>query len=194
MPDDRPYQQAGWEEIAGDDEPVHCEQCNYEFQPFEEKCRRCGWKPGDPVDESISDGPGYDELKAEQETSAREWQRCMWAAAITICIAAPIGYLVGQFTADGPIGGAIIAALIAGAVAGMIARPPGDLLLGAVIGTICAIVYLVGAVVVMMSISHDRYNRRPPPSWTTLMIAGVIGGTVASIGSAWYMSRKEQMF
>jgi hypothetical protein len=192
MPDDTPYQEAGWEEIAGDDEPVHCEQCNYQFRPFEEKCRRCGWRPGDPVDESVAAGPSYDELKAEQESSEREWQRCMWAAAITVCIAAPAGYLVGQFTADGPIGGAIIAALIGGVLAGLIARPDGEPLLGAVIGTICAIVYLLGALFVIASISRRRYG--PDPSWETLMAVGVIGGTAASSGSAWYLSHRQQMF
>lgn len=193
MPEDQSYQQAGWEEVAGDDEPVRCKQCAYQFQPFEETCRRCGWAPGDPVDESISAGPGYDELKAEQDASDLQWQRCMWVAAITVCIAAPVGYLVGQFTADGPIGGAILAALIGGIAAGLIARP-GDYLLGAVIGTICAIAYLIGGFVAIMSISHDRYNIRPTPSWQTLMIVGVIGGTIASIGSAWYLSRKGGSF
>ncbi len=191
MPDDRSYQHAGWEDEDGD-EPVSCEQCSYRFQPFEQKCRRCGWRPGDPVDESIASGPSYEELKAEQEASTRSWQRCMWAAAITVSLAAPLGYLVGQYTSDGPIGGAIIAAFLGGIVAGMIARP-GDLLLGAVIGAVCAIVYVIGAIVVIMSISHDRYNRRPTPQWETLMIAGIIGGTVAAIGSAWYMSYKGQM-
>ncbi|MFO8081513.1 MAG: hypothetical protein R6V07_14585 [Armatimonadota bacterium] len=193
MPEDRSYQQAGWEEIAGGDEPVRCEQCSYEFQPFDERCRRCGWKPGDPVDESIRAGPGYDELKAEQEASDRSWQRCMWVAAIVVCAAAPIGYLIGQFTTDGAVGGAIIAAFLGGIVAGVIARPD-DPVLGGVIGTVCAVVYLVGAVLVMMTISHDRYNVRPTPSWGTLMIAGVIGGTIASIGTAWQISRREQMF
>lgn len=191
MPDEQPYQQAGWEEIAGEDEPVQCRQCSYEFQPFEEQCRRCGWRPGQPVDETISAGPSYEELKAEQDASTREWQTAMWAAAVTVCVAAPIGYLVGQFTADGAIGGAIIAAFIGGIAGGMIARA-NDLLLGAAIGAVCAIVYLVGAFLVIASISHRRHG--PPPSWGTLMMVGVIGGTVTSIGAAWYLSRREQMF
>ncbi|MGI5818556.1 MAG: hypothetical protein ACOX9R_10730 [Armatimonadota bacterium] len=117
----------------------------------------------------------------------------MWAAAIVVCIAAPVGYLLGQFTVDGAIGGAIIAAFIGGIAAGIIARP-SDPLLGAVIGAVCAIVYLLGAFLAIMSIASDRYNRRPEPSWTTLMIIGVIGGTVVSIASAWSLSRRRQMF
>ncbi len=190
MPDDKPFQSAGWDDEEY--EPTVCEQCSYEFQPFEATCPRCGWKPGDPVDSSIADGPGYEELKAEQEASTREWQSTMWVAAVAVCIAAPVGYLVGQFTGDGAIGGAITAAFVGAIIAGAIARP-NDRLLGAVIGAICAIAYLIGAFVVMMGISHDKYNIRPTPSWGTLMIAGVIGGTIASIGSAWYLSRKEQM-
>ncbi len=190
MPDDRSYELAGWED-EDQDEPTVCARCQYQFQPFEDQCPRCGWAPGEEVDEDEDLGPSYEELKAEQEASAREWQRCMWVAAVAVCIAAPIGYLVGQFTMDGAVGGAIIAAFLGGIIAGMIARP-GDLVLGGVIGTICAIVYLVGAFVVMMGISHDKYNIRPTPSWGTLMIAGVIGGTAASIGSAWYLSRREQ--
>lgn len=193
MPDRRPYEQAGWEEVAGEDEPVVCRQCAYQFQPFEQQCRRCGWRPGDPVDDSLAAGPSYEQLKAEQDASAREWQRCMWAAATTVCIAAPVGYLIGQFTADGAIGGAIIAAFIGGIAAGMIARP-SDLLLGAVIGAVCAIIYLAGGFLAIVSISHDRHNIRPTPSWGTLMAAGVIGGTVASLGCAWYLSRREQVF
>jgi len=117
----------------------------------------------------------------------------MWVAAIVVCFAAPVGYLVGQFSADGPIGGAIVAAFIGGIVAGVIARP-GDAVLGGVIGAVCAICYLLGGFLVIMAISHDRHNIRPTPSWQTLMIAGIIGGTVASIGTAWQLSRKEQMF
>ncbi len=191
MKKDRPYETAGWEE--DEQAPATCRQCSYEFQPFEEACRRCGWRPGDPVDEKVAAGPTYDELKAEQRATDRGWQRCMWAAAITVCVAAPVGYLVGQFTTDGAIAGAIIAAFIGGIAAGIIARP-SEPLLGAVIGAVCAIVYLAAAFFAMMSISHDRYNRRPTPSWGTLMAAGVIGGTVVSIGAAWYMSRRGLEF
>ena len=191
MANGKPYEHAGWE--GDEQEPVTCRQCSYEFQPFEETCRRCGWRPGDPVDEKIAAGPTAEELRAEQRVAEREWQRCMWAAAITVCVAAPVGYLIGQFTTDGAIGGAIIAAFIGGIAAGIIARP-SEPLLGAVIGAICAIVYLVAAFLAMMSISHDRYSRRPTPSWGTLMLVGIIGGTAVSIGIAWYMSRREQVF
>jgi hypothetical protein len=192
MSDGKPYQHAGWEDIAGGDEPVRCEQCSYQFDPFEKQCRRCGWAPGDPVDESVSAGPGYDELRAEQDASNLEWQRCMWVAAVVVCVAAPVGYLIGQFTSDGPVGGAIIAAFVGGIVAGLIARP-GDYLLGAVIGAVCAIVYLTGGFLAITAFpgSH-RYGWIP--SWGTLMAIGVVGGTAASLVTAWELSRRQQVF
>ncbi len=192
MPDRRSYELAGWEEP----EPIECERCGYELQPLEDRCPRCGWAPGDPAEtaaeEELPPAPSYEELKAQQQRTEATWTRAVMFAALGVVIAAPAGYLVGQLAGEAGIAGAIVAALIGANVAALLSRPD-PLLLAPVVGTTWATVYLGGAFLAVAALaSPNRHRIQYTPDWGTLVVVALIGGTVASLGFAWYLTHRRQ--
>ncbi len=184
MPRGGSYELAGWDE---DRPPRTCARCEYSIGHLESRCPRCGWAEGDEVaDDDL--GPDYEELKAEQRAAGLAWQRCVWASAMTVCVASPVGYVLGQATTEGPLGGAIFGAFIGGVVAGVVSRL-SEPLVGGVIGAVWALIYLLGAIMGLAIITQIML-----PSTDLLVIIAFSGGSAAALGSAAFLSQEQSVF